>query len=250
MIASAVAAVTALIGGIIGWQLVGSLKSRSVGSLELLDRTLVNVQDSLGVAADVMSTVGTSFATMQSTLQTVESSVDNAADTLKTVADLTETIPPSLDNVDTALGKFSDAAGVVDNAVGAIGDVPLLPSFSSDLSGAVDDVRDTLKPIAKSLRESTTSIRGLSTSSKELKDQVAQLQTDVADLATSIDESKAIIVRYRDDANDAQSLTKASLRDLESQMTLGRVLVVILAFTIAVGQIAPFRIGRQLYDGS
>jgi|GEM_PF-6748697 len=250
MIASAIAAVTALVGAVIAWQLVGSLRARSVGTLRLLDRTLVNVQDSIGIAADVLDTVDTSFVTMQATLAAVGKSVDDASTTLDAVAELTETIPPSLDNVDTALGNFSEAASVVDDAVGRIGDLPVLPSFDTDLSGSIDDVRDTLKPISTSLRDSVTSIRGLSTSSTELNDHVTQLQADISDLADSIKESKTVITKYRDDAEDARSMTAASLDELSTQMMLSRVLVVVLAITIAVGQIAPYRIGRQLYDGT
>ena len=249
MIASVAAAIIALIGGIVAWQLVGTLRSRSVGTLRLLDRSLVNVQDSLVVAADVMSTVGSSFATIEKTLDTVHRSVGDASTTLQTVAELTESIPPNLDNVDTALGKFSDAAAVVDKAVGSIGSLPLLDSFNSDLSGAIDDVRDTLKPIATSMRSSTTSIRGLSTSSVELQDQLDTLRADLAEMAGSVEQSQQIIERYRDDTDSARALTTDSLAEIDRQMLLSRILVVVLALTIAVGQIAPYRIGRQMFEG-
>ena len=41
-------------------------------------------------------------------------------------------------------------------------------------------------------------------------------------------------------------LAQESLDDLDRNILLSRVLIVILAVTIAIGQIAPFYIGRQL----
>ncbi len=246
--AAIVAAVTCLIGGFVAWHLLGNLRDRSAASLQLLQRTLVNVDESLAIAQDVTGAIGNSLDTVRSSLATLSTGVANSQAALDAVASLTEDVPPALDQVDRALSDVHNAATVVDNALAAIDRLPLAPELTADanLAPAIDNVRNDLRPIATDLRASTTTMRNLSASSDELVAQLQSLSTDLDELDTSLGRSTRLVQRYRTDAHEAISLAQHSLDDLDRDIGMARILAIILAGAIAVGQIAPFHIGRQL----
>ena len=76
--------------------------------------------------------------------------------------------------------------------------------------------------------------------------QIEALEGDLAALDESLERSTELLDRYRADTAEAIVLAQESLDDLDRNILLSRILVVILAVTIAIGQIAPFYIGRQL----
>ena len=248
MVAAVVAAVTCVIGAVVAWIFLGDLRDRSVASLQLVERTLENVDESLAIAQDVTATVAGSIDTLKSTLDTVAASVGDASDTLDIVGDLTEDLPPGLARVDEALGRLSDAAAVVDGALNAIDQLPIGPDFDSDagLAAAVEAVRADLRPIAEDLGSSTGPIRDLSGRSDELVAQLEGLQADLDELDRSLTESNQLLAEYRADATEAVDLARDSLDDLDREVLILRVLGLILALSIAVGQVAPFHIGQQL----
>ena len=247
-VAAVVAAITCVVGAVVAWQLLGDLRTRSAASLDLLDRTLTNVDETLAIAQDVTATVGESLDTVRDSLTTLSTGVDDGAAALESVADLTEDVPPALDRLDTTLVELRDAADVVDSALEALDGLPIGPDFDADagLAASVEGVRSDIRPIADDLRGSTTSIRDLSGSSDDLVAQLSALDGDLTDLDQSLDRSTALLESYRADASEAIVLAEDSRDDLDRDIARSRFLAVVLAGAIAVGQVAPFHIGRQL----
>jgi methyl-accepting chemotaxis protein len=248
MVAAVVAAVTCVIGAAVSWVFLGDLRDRSAASLGLAERTLENVDETLAIAEDVTATVGGSIDTLRATLDSVAGTVGDADAALSAVADITEDVPPALDRVDEALARLGDAGAVVDGAVSALDALPIGPDVADGpgLSAAVEGVREDLRPIADDLRNSTTTIRDLSGRSDELVAELDALQGDLDELDRSLEESTELLQRYRADTEEAVGLARDSLGDLDREVLVLRVLGVVLALAIAVGQIAPFHIGRQL----
>ena len=172
---------------VVAWQLLGDLRTRSAASLDLLERTLTNVDETLAIAQDVTTTVGDSLDTIRDSLTTLSAGVGDGAAALDSVADLTEDVPPALDRLDATLVDLGEAAGVVDSALEALDEIPIGPDFDADagLAASVDGVRDDIRPIAEDLRGSTDSIRELSGSSDDLVTQLAELDGDL-DRARSV----------------------------------------------------------------
>jgi septal ring factor EnvC (AmiA/AmiB activator) len=247
-VAAVIAAVTCVVGAVVAWRLLGDLETRSSASLDVIERTLTNVDESLAIAQDVTTTVGNSLDTLTDSLATLSTGIGDGAAALDSVADLTEDIPPALDRLDTTLIDLGDAAAVVDSALEALDGLPIGPDFDANagLAASVDGVRDDLRPIAKDLRGSTTSIRDLSGSSDDLVAQLAALDDDLADLDDSLERSTRLLDSYRADAAEAVALAQGGRDNLDRDIALSRALAVLLAAAIAVGQIAPFHIGRQL----
>jgi hypothetical protein len=247
MVAAVVAAITCLVGAVVAWQLIGDLQDRSATSLRLVASTLTNVDDSLAVAQDVTATVGSAIGTIEDSLGTLTQGVADGAAALDAVADLTEDVPPALDRLDGTLVSVRDAAAIVDTALNAVDQLPIGPSIpDARLAASVDGLRGDISPIAEGLRGSTSSIRSLAGSSGDLVAQIGALENDLADLDESLARSTELLDRYRSDTSEALVLAEESLNDLDRNIWLSRLLIVILAVTIAIGQIAPFYIGRQL----
>ena len=76
--------------------------------------------------------------------------------------------------------------------------------------------------------------------------QISALEDDLAELDESLERSTELLDQYRADTETALVLAQESLNDLDRNILLSRILIVILAVTIAIGQIAPFHIGQQL----
>jgi hypothetical protein len=248
MVAAVVAAVICVMGAVLAWQLLGDLRNRSSASLRLVQSTLTNADASLVVAHDVATTVGGSLDTLRASLATLSADVHAGAAAIDSFAALTKDVPPALDRLDTTLAGLHDAAGTVDNALGALATLPFGPHFDANagLAASVAGVRDDIRPIADDLRNSTTSLRDLSDSSDDLITELAALDDDLTQLDRSLSRSTELLDTYRSDTADATALAEHSLHDLDRDITLSRALAVTLALAIAVGQVAPFHIGRQL----
>jgi len=206
------------------------------------------LDETLSIAQDVTETVASSIDTLEQSLGTLSTTVGAAATVVTAVADATQDVPPALERIDGALTSLRDSASVVDAALQALDQLPFGPNFdaAAGLASAVEGVRRDLRPIADGLRTSTTAIGELSASSQDLVNQVSPLDTDVGALAESLARSDQLLTEYRADTARAVDLATESLDDLDRDVWLSRILVSVLALTIAVGQIAPFHIGRQL----
>ena len=228
--------------------LLGDLRDRSTASLQLVERTLTNVDESLLVARDVASSVGGTLDTLRESLGTLSTGVVDGAAAIDVVANLTEDIPPALDRLDGTLADMHAAAGTIDGALAALEQLPLGPDLdlTVGLAASVDGVRGDLRPIADDLRDSTAALRDLAGSSGDLVDQLATLDADLAHLDSSLARSAELIDSYRADTASARALARDSLDDLGRDIALARVLALVLAGAIAVGQLAPFHIGREL----
>jgi hypothetical protein len=73
-----------------------------------------------------------------------------------------------------------------------------------------------------------------------------ELGQDLDGIDRSLDESRRLIERYRLSTAEAAALTTTTQEDLDRDVWLSRLLIVVLGVAIAVGQIAPFHIGREL----
>ncbi len=248
MIAAVVAAVTCLIGIVVAWQFVGDLAHTTRSSLVIVGDTLDTVDDTLDVADSVIQSVDGGIETVQQSLTTMATAVENGAETLDVVADLTANLAPNLEQIDRGLGGLQSTVDVVDGVLQQLSDLPFGPDYDPEtgLASSVQALRDDLQPITEDLANASPSLRELAASSDEALDRLDELAADLDSLGESLSESRELIERYRQSTADAAALAAGTVDDLDRDVWLSRVLIVILGVAIAVGQIAPFRIGREL----
>ena len=248
-VAAVVAAVTCVIGAVVAWQLLGDLRTRSAASLDLLERTLTNVDESLAIAQDVTATVGDSLDTIRESLTTLSAGVGDGAAALDSVADLTEDVPPALDRLDATLvdlrrrrrrrrlgaggaRRAPDRAGLRRRCRARRVRRRRARRHPPDRRGPAR--LDRLDPRAQRLQRRPRRPSSPSSTATSIE------------LDQSLDRSRRLLDSYRADTAEAITLAEDSLDDLDRDIAMSRVLAVVLALSIAVGQVAPFHIGRQL----
>ncbi len=248
MVAAVVAAVTCLVGIVVAWRLVGDLARHHQSTLVIVGDTLATVDDTLDVADSVIESVDGGIGTIQESLDTMSTTVDNGAATLSAFAELTDNLAPNLEQVDNGLGNLQSAVDVVDGVLRQLSDLPFGPEYDPEtgLAASVQAVRDDLQPITDDLTNASGTLSDLASSSDEVTDRLDALAIDLDAIDRSLDESRVLIDRYRQSTSDASALAAGTRDDLDRDVWLSRVLIVVLGVAIAVGQIAPFRIGREL----
>jgi hypothetical protein len=248
MVAAVVACVTSVVGIVVAWQLVGELAHTTRSSLAIVGDTLVTVDDTLDVADSVVETVDGGIGTVRDSLVTISTNVENGAAALDAFADLTERLPANLERIDSGLGGLQSTADAVDSVLRQLSDIPFGPDYDPEvgLAASVQSMRDDLQPIADELSKASGSLNELAQSSDDVIDRLDALADDLRAVDRSLDESRALIERYRASTADAATLAKTTQDELDRDVWLSRILILVLGLSIAVGQIAPFRIGREL----
>jgi methyl-accepting chemotaxis protein len=248
MVAAVVACVTALIGVVVAWRLVGDLSHTTQSSLVIVSDTLATVDDTLELADSIIDTVDDGIETVGNSLSTISSTVEDGGATLDVFADLTSNLAPSLERIDSGLGGLQSTVGVVDDFLRQVSAAPFGPDYNVEtgLASSVQAVRDDLRPIADDLEGASGTLNRLASSSDDVIARLDELAQDLGDIDRSLDESRDLIERYRRSTAEAAALTAATLDDLDRDVWLSRLLIVVLGVAIAVGQLAPFHIGREL----
>jgi hypothetical protein len=248
MVAAVVACVASLIGIVVAWRLVGNLSHTTESSLVIVGDTLETVDDTLALADSIIDGVDDGMETVGRSLSTISTTVDDGGATLDVFADVTSNVAPSLERVDSGLGGLQSAVDVVDDFLRQLSQAPFGPDYNVEngLASSVQAVRDDLRPIAEDLQEASGTLSGLAASSDDVIARLDELGQDLDGIDRSLDESRRLIERYRLSTAEAAALTTTTREDLDRDVWLSRLLIVVLGVAIAVGQIAPFHIGREL----
>jgi phage shock protein A len=248
IVVACVGLVTSITGMVVGWRLLGQLETNVDESLALTGDALVSLDASLDVADSVIASVAQGLTTVEATLTAVDSAFRDGTSVLDDVATTTEQLPPSFARLDQALANAQDAAVVIDDALAQLDRLPVGINIRSDaaIAPSIQEVRNELGPLAQNVDAATDDLRRLSTSSTDVGEQVSQLRTNVATVNQQLARSSALIDQYRETANEAQDLARRSRSDLSGDVTLSRVLLLVLGLAVAVGQIVPFWVGREL----
>jgi chromosome segregation ATPase len=248
IVVACVGLVTSITGVVVGWRLLGQLETNVDESLALTGDAHVSLDASLDVADSVIASVAQGLTTVEATLTTVDTTFRDGTRVLDDVATTTAQLPTSFARLDQALANAQDAAVVIDDALDQLDRLPIGINIRSDaaIAPSIQQVRNELGPLAQNVDAATDDLRRLSTSSTDVGEQVSQLRTNVASVNQQLARSSALIDQYRETANEAQALARRSRSDLSGDVTLSRVLLVVLGLAVAVGQIVPFWVGREL----
>jgi len=248
IVVACVGLIASITGVVVGWRLLGQLETNVDESLALTGDALVSLDASLDVADSVIASVAQGLTTVEKTLTAVDSTFHDGTRVLDDVATTTEQLPPSFARLDRALANAQDAAVVIDDAVAQLDRLPVGINIRSDaaIAPSIQQVRTELEPLAQNVGAATADLRRLSTSSTDVSEQVSELRSNVAEVNQELARSSGLIDAYRETAHQAQDLARRSRSDLGGDIALSRVLLVILGVAVAVGQIVPFWVGREL----
>jgi predicted PurR-regulated permease PerM len=110
----------ALIGAIVGWQLVGQIDSTTTDTLDVSVESLDSLADTIELADGVLTSTTESLDAVASTLTTVSESFGSATDVLTEFSTFAETAGPALEDTTGILRQLEDVGTTVDEALGAV----------------------------------------------------------------------------------------------------------------------------------
>ena len=243
-----VGVVSALVGAIVGWQFLGQLSDANKQGLVLTEETLQAVDTSLVVADDVIGAVDEALGALSSTILAVGDGIDATTAVANSTSQLAATLPDTIDRIDNGLASIEKIAGTIDSTLSALNRIPLAPDYKPDvpLGEAVSNLRGDLAPLADDIRAATGDLDTFATSGDELNTNLVDLAASVDEVRTAVGGTTAVIAQAQTSTEDAHDLAQTTLNEFGNQLALSRLLLVIVAIAIAIGQIVPYWVGREL----
>jgi len=240
--------VTAIVGTIVAFQLIGQLGTNVDRSLRIGEETLVTLDDTIDAADEVVTSVQSGLTTIEATLGTVNESIGDTTALASTTSALASALPANLERIDDALATLEQLGGTIDDALSGLSNIPFAPDYDPalPLDEAVAGVREGLAPLTGDLEGIAEDVDELTSGSDDLRGQLDDLTDDVASTRQALAGSSALLDQYRASASDALELARTSREDLDTDRTRSRVMVVVLGLAIALGQAVPAWIGREL----
>jgi methyl-accepting chemotaxis protein len=240
--------VTAILGTIVAYQLIGQLGTNIDRSLRIGEETLVTLDDTIDAADEVVTSVQSGLVTIEDTLTTLNESIADTTSLASTTSELASALPANLERIDDALATLEEIGGTIDGVLSGLSDIPFGPDYDPavQLDEAVAGVRAGLEPLAGDLESIAGELDDLTSGSDDLRGQLDDLTTDVTATREALDGSAVLLDQYRASAAEALELAQASREDLDTDRTQSQVMVIVLGLAIALGQAVPAWIGREL----
>lgn len=241
-VAGVLGLVTALAGGIVAWRIIEQLDRSVQASLELTDEALTTLDAAVEVAEEALVVVDAGLASTESTVREVSTALDEGRTLLEATAEITtDEVAPAIEAVSATLPGLIDVAGVIDQTLAALAALPIGPdydpdqSFAStlrDLDAQLADVPDDLAEIGELVAATADSLTAIQEGSAEVADDLGRLRTALGD-------SAEVLAGYRETTGAARDLVTTQTADLGRDLTVARVLIVLGALSVALGQLVP-----------
>ncbi len=242
--------VATIVGTVAAWRLIGSFE-RTVGdSLDLTAETLVTLDESLTVAEDVTASVDDALASAEETLRAVVVSVEGSSAVVGRVDDLLGVAAPSVRSAVATLENVARVGATIDDVLSQLNDIPFGPDYRPPvpLGEQFDQLSRDLAPVADALEQGDGDLSLFADSSDELATRVGALADAVGQVNRDLDQSEALLEAYRARADRAVTITGRADDDLDRDVTTTRILLVIVGLAVAVGQLVPFWVGKELVE--
>jgi hypothetical protein len=245
---AAAGVVVALVGAIVGWNLVGHLDSAAGDTLAVTEQALVTIEETVAVADEVVASTLDALVAVEAALDEVGDTTDSALPVLESLARLGEEVAPNLESATGTLRSLADGAEVVDRVLGTLGRIPGTPAYDPDTPLAEQFTRlaDDIAPVADTLREVSDELGPALDDTDDLRQRLTDLQIAVGGVRVDLARSDALLSDYATTAEEARGLAQRTSRDLSGDVTTARLLVLAAALVFAGSQLVPYWYGREL----
>lgn len=251
-----------LLLGIGAFGIVVSLVAIAVGLrfLAHLDRAL---EDSVGVAAQAVDALGATVAVADETLSGVtvilegtgqttrdlSAALADAEEMLLRTAELSDDqIAGSLEAVEESLPALIQAAAVIDRTLSALSVIPLGPEYDPEepFDESLRGIQEEMADLPEALRDQADLIREGSGDLGRARVGTAAIADDLDGLHATLSTSAELVDEFAATATDARELIVSEQAGMDRQLTLARLVIVILGLTLAAGQVLPLGVGWLL----
>ena len=246
-----VGVISALVGAVVGWQFLGELSDANKQGLELAEESLTAADAVVGRRRRHRR-CGRRFARRAEFDHHDGRRRDRRDDRGRRVDGRTRGgAARHARSVDNGLASIATIAGTIDNTLSQLSRIPLAPDYDPDvtLSDAIGNLRGDIAPLGRrracGVRRPRHVLGAAATTSKASWPiwRRASRRCRWRSVARRTSSPQA-----RTSTDAALALAQTTLSDIGNQLALTRLLLVIVAIAIAIGQIVPYWVGRELRD--
>lgn len=243
-----VGVVVALVGAIVGWQLVGQIDSTTRDTLDVSVESLDSLADTIELADGVLTSTTESLDAVVSTLTSVAASFDSATAVLTEFSTFAETAGPALQDTTETLRELEDVAATVDQALAAVSNLPIGLDYDPEagLGETIGSLADTLEPLSAQFTSTADEIARLNEDIETLRTDLEALNVTVTEVNEELADTDVLIEEYRINIARARALAVATRDDVRGDAGWMRLLIVLASVNFAIGQIVPLWFGREL----
>lgn len=253
MTAVGVIGIVAALGGVVvGTQLVGQIGTSVRQSLSLTSDTLRTVDNSLEVAEETLALVAEGMGQAEGTAGSIVSTLEEGEVALESIAELTGSdVADSLAAVQDSMPALIQVASAVDRSLSTLSGLPFGPTYEPRRSfdDSLRSLEQSIDGLPEQLREQAMLIDEASANLDEVGQRASGIADTLGRLDQQLTEAVGLLQGYSATATQARELVTETEQRLARQVTLARIMVVILGLTIALGQIVPLYFGRLLRRG-
>lgn len=235
-------------GTVVAWRLVGEINASTRDTLNVTIETIDSVENSIELADQVLAASVDTIATGAETLATVAESFTAANAVVAEIDDLATTVGPSLDEAATTLRQLEGVGTTIDELLGGLSSIPFAPDYrpERELGETLGELAAGIEELPGEFAQTSQDLQSFNGTLDELEREILRLSGDITEVSSRLDASDEIIDGYRQNIIDARAVAVSTRDDLDTDVTLMRILLVVGGITLAIGQIVPYWIGRGL----
>jgi ABC-type transporter Mla subunit MlaD len=248
LVAGVAGAILAVLGGWLGFVLIGNLAAGLDASLAAAGTVLATTTEAVDVIDGVLDDTAAALSSMEDTLQGGQEGMEEAAALAAGLGTLvTEEVPEALDGVLASMPALVDTARVIDRTMRALSLVGVDYDPEVPLDQSISGIEQTLEPLPEQLRAQQAALEGLSASMAAMAASLGDLSTQVAALGDGLSDASGLIDEYRASVGDVSAVVESARSSLATQLRWARALLVLLCLTAAVSLTAPAFWGWQVW---
>jgi hypothetical protein len=239
--------VVSLVATVVGLRFLGQLDTALVDSVGVAAEAVDALGATVDLAGETISSVNVILSRTAASTRDLSAALADAEEVLLATADLSEQqIAGSLEAVEDTLPALIQVAAVIDRTLSALSVIPFGPDY--DPAEPFDDslraLEGELDGLPEALRAQAALIRSGGQDLATTREGTTAIADDLDDLHATLAASGDLLDRYAMTASEARQLVTRD--DLGRQLTLARVLVIVLGLTLAAGQLLPLGAGWLL----
>lgn len=246
--AGVVGLVGSLLATVLGFVLLGRVERSLRESLSVTEEAVAAFEDTLVLADQLVTDVGTALGSTRDTLAAVQASLGPSADALQQSAAVLEVLPGRLGQVDAGLDRLVGPAQALDQALGNLDRLGLGLSYdpTNGLSAQIAALSTALDGLPTDVADISEDLGNVALAAQDLETALEQLLADVDTINDRLGASESLVEEYQETAGEAALLATNARRDLSRDIGLMRVLVVFVGLAVAAGQAVPLWTGSEL----
>lgn len=241
--------VVAIVASVVGWQVLGGLQRPLEGTADLTGQTVEALRSSLELTEDAVVILERGLQQTESTTRDLATAFSEAEAVAGATADISEEhVAESLDAVDRVMPTLVEVAGVMDRTLRALSAVPLAPDYrpSQPFDESLRSLQQEVRGLSGDLRDQAALLREGQASLANVREGTAAIADDMQELHTTLDRARGVVREYSATAARAATVVGEGQTGLDRQLTLARMLVVVLGVTLLAAQTVPLGLGWLL----